>query len=519
MRPVLALALALSLPAQGPDPGKDPLEPMLRAHMAFLADGLLEGRGTGHRGGALAVRYLETQLQALGLQPLPNGTYRQAVPVAGIRIQPGSRLAFGDWVPDRGREVAYHLSGAAPSFSFGGGVVFVGHGITARDGSRDDYRGVDVKGRLVLMLVGDRPDTQGRSLGCAPENYYGRWAYKFEEAARRGAAAALLVHTEATASYPWSVVQAGWLGERFAPGGAVAAKPQLIGWIHQDAAARLAQRAGRRLEDLVAAADRADFRPQVLNLQASARVQARIRTFTEYNVAGVLPGTDPALAGEAVIASAHWDHLGPAEGGDCFHGAVDNASACAGALALAAEAVRRPLPRSQVFLFPCLEEQGMLGSRTWVQEAPWPLDKTVAVVNLESLNVIGPTRDIGLRGAREAGLWEASVAAARAVGLVPAPERPDAAGLYFRADHWPFAQAGVPAFSPGFSLDGGWDFLGDREAQQARAAAYNRDHYHRTSDRYDPAWDLWGMVQQVRFCQALMQALAAGGARPAAQRW
>lgn len=510
LRPLsLSLLTILTLGAEAPDPAEAPV----RAHMAFLADGLLEGRGTGLRGGALAVRYLETQLQALGLQPLADGSFRQGVPVAGMRMKSESRITFGGWTVHPGRDAAFTLSTPAEALAFTGEVVFVGHGITAKDGSRDDYRGLDVRGKLLIALVGDRPDTQAKSPGCSPENWYGRWAYKFEEAARHGAAGMLLIHTEASASYKWDVVEAGWLGERYAPG-AAAGPARVIGWIREGAARDLFHQAGQDLDRLVAAAHRPDFRPVSLGLKAEADLKATVRRFTEYNVAGLVPGTDPALAGEAVITSAHWDHLGPAPDGDCFHGAVDNASACGATLALAAEVVQRPTRRSQIFLFPCGEEQGMLGSEAWVRSPLWPLAKTVAVLNLESLNVVGPTRDIGLRGARQSGLWEASVAAAKAVGLLPAPEAPDRPGLYFRSDHWPFVRAGVAAFSPGFSLDGGWDYVGDREAQQARAAAFNRQHYHRTSDRYDPAWDLRGLIQQLRFAERLMRDLGNGASRP-----
>lgn len=510
-RSLLAL---LSLPLAGQV--KDFPEPAIRAHIAFLADGLMEGRGTGHRGGALTARYLETQLQGLGLQPV-GGSYRQDVAMAGIRIQAGSQIRFGSgakaWTLKPGRETAFHLSAPAEALRFEGEAVFVGHGIKAWDGSRDDFKGMNLKGKLLIGLLGERRDTLQRSPACGPENYYSRWTYKFEEAARQGAAGMLLIHTVKGASYGWEVIESGWLGERFVSA-ASKETPRLIGWLSEGAARKLLAQAGQDLDRLVASAEDPTFRPVPLGLPAEAHVKASIHRVTDANIAAMVPGTDPEAAKEAVIFSAHWDHLGPSPDGSCFHGAVDNATACAAVLAMAAQAARQPAPRTRIFFFPCAEEQGLIGTEAWVKAPRWPLDRTVAVINLESLNVLGPTRDIGLMGAREAGLWDLSVQAAREVGLVPAPPRLDRAGVYFRSDHFPFIKAGVPSFSPGISFDGGWDYVGDREAIQQKATAFNREHYHRPSDQYDPAWDLRGLLQQLRFAWRLGELLAEGRQRP-----
>jgi Zn-dependent M28 family amino/carboxypeptidase len=219
-------------------------------------------------------------------------------------------------------------------------------------------------------------------------------------------------------------------------------------------------------------------------------------------VAAILPGTDAELRKELVIYSAHWDHFGKGADGAIYTGAVDNATGCAAVLALAKALVHRPLKRSVMFLFPCAEEQGLLGSSAYVAAPLWPLERTVLDINLESLNVVGPTRDIGLLGSGEPFLRTLCVRAATATGLTVTPARPDPAGLCFRTDHYPFAKAGVPALSPGFSLDGGWDYLGDKAAAQATAADF-MNHYHRPSDRYDPAWNLEGLMQQVRFALEL----------------
>jgi Zn-dependent M28 family amino/carboxypeptidase len=392
-------------------------------------------------------------------------------------------------------------AGADPALKVDAPMVFVGHGITASDGSRDDYKGLDVKGRLLVMLVGDRRRGSATPLCCEPENYFGRWTYKFEEARRRGAAGVLLVHTDASAGYGWPVVRNGWAQERFQREG-TGQPGTLQGWITEATAVRLFRLADLDFRALAAGADDLEFRPVPLPVWAKGQLHSAIRKLEQSNVAGILPGTDAELRKELVIYSAHWDHFGRGADGAIYTGAVDNATGCAAVLALAKALVHRPLKRSVMFLFPCGEEQGLLGSSAYVAAPLWPLKRTVLDINLESLNVVGPTRDIGLLGSTEPFLRTLCVQAAAATGLAVTPARPDPAGLCFRTDHYPFAKAGVPALSPGFSLDGGWDYVGDKAAAQAKAQDF-MNHYHRPSDRYDPAWNLEGLMQQVRFALEL----------------
>jgi len=227
-----------------------------------------------------------------------------------------------------------------------------------------------------------------------------------------------------------------------------------------------------------------------------------VRRLEQGNVAGILPGTDPTLKQELVIYSAHWDHFGKGSDGAIYAGAVDNGTGCAAVLALAQTLAHQPPKRSVMFLFPCAEEQGLLGSSAYVAAPLWPLARTVLNINLESLNVIGPTRDIGLLGSSDPRLRALCAQAAAATGLVITAAKADPAGLCFRSDHFPFMKAGVPALSPGFSLDGGWDYLGDKAAAQAKASDF-LNHYHRPTDRYDPAWNLAGLMQQVHFALEL----------------
>ena len=497
---LLALLACLSLMAQVPRLD----ESTLRAHLAFLADDVLEGRGTGQRGGELAVRYLETQLQALGLAPANGTSYRQQVKLAGLRLEPtASSLRFegpqGALTPSLGDELA--LGAAAPEalLAVDAPLVFVGHGIA--DGHRDDYKGLDVRGRILVMLVGDRKNGPPMPLCCEAENYEGRWTYKFEEARRRGAAGALLIHTDASAGYGWAVVRNSWSQERFQRAGS--GQPGAVqGWLTEVAARRVFALAGRDLQALVAGADALTFQPVPLDLRARGTVRTTVRTLDQWNVAGLLRGWDLKRSRELVIYSAHWDHFGKGADWAIYTGAVDNATGCAGVLAIAKALAAKPLARSVLFFFPCAEEQGLLGSAAYVEAPLWPLARTRLVINLESLNVVGPTRDIGLLGSSEPALLKLCVRAAAATGLVLTPPKADPAGLCFRTDHFPFAKVGVPALSPGFSLDGGWDYLGDKATAQAKAAAF-MGRYHRPTDRYDPAWNLEGLQQQLRFALEL----------------
>jgi Zn-dependent M28 family amino/carboxypeptidase len=497
-----AVLACLSLAAQGPTVD----ETALRAHLAFLADDVLEGRGTGQRGGELAVRYLETQMQVLGLAPAHGTSYRQTVRLSGIRLEAAaSSLRFEGpkevLAPVLGTDLVMGAASAENATAVDAPLIFVGHGIAATDGSRDDFKGLDVRGRILVMLVGDRHTGPPMPLCCEPENLYGRWTYKFEEARRRGAAGALLVHTEASAGYGWPVVRNGWVQERFQREGS--GQPGAVqGWITEAMAIRLFASAGLDFRSLAAGADAASFRPVALPVQAKGRLSSAVRSLDQWNVAGILPGTDPELRKELVIYSAHWDHFGKGADGAIYAGAVDNGTGCAAVLALAQALVHRPLKRSVMFLFPCAEEQGLLGTSAYVAAPLWPLDRTVLDVNLESLNVVGPTRDIGVLGSKEPKLRALCAEAAATTGLALTPAKADPAGLCFRSDHFPFMKAGVPALSPGFSLDGGWDYLGDKAAAQAKASDF-LNHYHRPTDRYDHAWNLAGLMQQVRYALEL----------------
>jgi hypothetical protein len=517
--PALLAALALAAAPTGTPVAPRVLEAPLRAHLSLLADDLFEGRGTGQRGGALTVRYLETQLRALGLEPAVGGGFLQRVEVKGTMLDgAASTLRFrgpgGELTPVLMEDAVLASGQASPLVELSAEVVFAGYGIANAAERWDDWKGVDVTGKLLLLLVNEPPPTaeEPRRFDGLSLTEQGRWTWKFEEAARRGAAGVLLVHTTESASYPWSVVTTGFRGEKFQLASGPRGAP-LQGWVTEGFARRLAAVGGQALDALIAQAQRRDFRPVPLGVTATARLVSEVRSFTQENVAGLLRGTDPGLAAEAVVYSAHWDHFGLA-GGKLFNGAVDNASGCAAVLAMAQAAVASPARRSQLFLFTFGEEQGLLGATAWTRDPPWPLDRTVADLNLESLNFVGRARDVEFLGGERSTLLELGRAVAARSGLTLRPAEPDPSGLYFRSDHFPFARAGVPALSPGFSLAGQRDYLVDGEASRQKARL-NLARYHTEQDDYDPAWDLSGMVQQAQFVLDLGRAVADAPGRPA----
>jgi Zn-dependent M28 family amino/carboxypeptidase len=508
------LAAASSLASGNPTVREEPI----RAHMAFLADDLFEGRGTGQRGGDLAVKYLEAQLRALGLEPAAGDSFLQRVDVVGVKLlAERSRLAFrgpaGDFSPAFFDEVVYGASNGMPDNAIDAPVVFVGFGIDAPAERWDDYKGTDCRGKLLVMLVNEPPPTPDEPGRFDGENltYFGRWTYKFEEAARRGAAGVLLIHTDATATYGWSVARNGFQGEKFQLLDGPRLTP-LQGWIREDAARKLFALAGKDLDELRRQAQTRDFRSVDLSLRAVGQLVSAIRSFPQFNVAGVLKGTDPTLKDELVVYSAHWDGLG-FQDGRIYNGAVDNGSALATLLAMAQASVGHPTRRSQMFLFTCCEEQGLLGSAAYVQRPLWPLARTVADLNLESLNWVGPARDIEFLGGERSDLRELGEQTAREMGMVLRRSEPDVQGLYFRSDHFPFAKAGIPALSPGFSLAGQRDYLENPEASRSKARTF-LDRYHQESDDFDPSWDLRGMVQQGQFILNLGRRIADSQTRP-----
>jgi Zn-dependent M28 family amino/carboxypeptidase len=510
----LATSLALAYPAHAagkPAAGPVVQEAPLRGHLAFLSSDLLEGRGTGQRGGDLTVAYLETQALAVGLQPANGNSFRQSVKIAGVKAVPGESgvalVAGGKPLPlTFGKDWVWAPGDARPVHAMDAELVFVGYGITAPEEGWDDYKDIDCNGKVLVMLVNDPAPTtaEPNRFNGAGLTYYGRWTYKFEEAARHGAAGVLLIHTDASASYGWSVVQNSWMAERFqlAEGDLGAG---MEGWMTDATARALFGAAGQDLDKLRAAAEDKSFRPVPLGAYVKGESRAAVRTIEQYNVAGIVPGTDPKLKDEVVIYSAHWDHLGKQGDGpdNIYNGAVDNGSGTAALLAMAEEAAKKPAKRSQMFLWVAAEEQGLLGSAAYATKPLWPADKTAANLNLDSLNWVGATKDIGASGSERTDLGAMAAATAKSMGLHIAAAKPDLSGGYFRSDHFSFAKAGIPAFS----IHGGREWVKDPEGSAAKAKSYG-PKYHQVTDEFDPSWDFSGMVQMAQFTLNLGQNVA-----------
>jgi Zn-dependent M28 family amino/carboxypeptidase len=499
-------------------------EAPLRAHLSYLADDLFEGRGTGQRGGDLTVRYLETQAAIIGLKPANGKSYRQSVKLQGSTTRATSSIRFDvggrTLSPRLGSEMFVSNANGNPEVRFEAPLVFVGYGIDFEDERWNDYDGIDVKGKIVIAMVNDPKPTaaEPQRFGGKSMTYQGRWVYKYEEALRKGAAGILLIHTDESATYPWSVAASGHGREQFTLAGK---GNQMQGWLHEDMARTLFAAAGKNLDALRAQAEVRGFRAVDLGVRARVAIDTTQRVIEQFNVAGIVPGTDPALRDQAVIYSAHWDHLGRIDlgGGQerIWNGAVDNASGAAALLAMAQAAVQKPARRTQIFLWPCGEEQNLLGSLAYVREPLWPLAKTAADLNLDSMNFVGKTRDMGVAGAERSTLLASAAKVARSMGLRLAPATPDLGGAYFRADHFSFAKAGVPAFNVGsavFSGDGYFEFDHDHAHSSAKMVAF-KDRYHQQSDDYDPSWDLSGMVEQAQFTLNLGYEVANARAMPA----
>ena len=499
-------------------------EAPLRAHLAFLSDDLLEGRGTGQRGGDLAVRYLETQAAAMGLVPLPGANgYRQTVTLIGSQTLSNSQLRFETnkttLSPALGSEIVYGSSNGKADIDFEAPLVFVGYGVRASEERWDDFKAVDLKGKLLIMMVNDPQPSAAEPNRFAGKalTYYGRWTYKFEEAARQGAAGVLLIHTTPSASYAWNVPQTSFSHERFSLGKDGNA---LEGWLQEDTAKALFAAAGQDLDTLRALAETREFKPVAIDARVHVTLRSSVRKVEQQNIIGMVPGKDAKLKDQAVLYSAHWDHLGivqePGKPAQIWNGAVDNASGAAALLAMAQAAVAHPAKRTQIFLWPAAEEQGLLGSAFYVQHPLWPLAKTAADLNLDSMNFVGKTQDMGVAGSEHSSLFNSAASVAKKMGLHIAPSVPDLGGAFFRADHFNFVRAGVPAFNVGsavFSGDGSFAFDHDAEQEAAQMKAFKKD-YHTPRDRYNPAWDLSGMVQQAQFTLHLGYAVANDTAMP-----
>lgn len=511
---VASSLLSLSALAQTPAPARvSPAEKAaaariraggIRADVRYLASDLLEGRGPATRGDELTQAYIAARMEAIGLEPAGSAGYLQPFDIVGIRSLPPERFRV-----ERGgehvelREGVDFVAAAPPATEtrVSGEIVFVGFGIQAPEFQWDDYKGVDVKGKVLLVMNND-PEDDPRLFGGKTRLYYGRWDYKYAMAARLGAAGVLIIHTDASAGYRWQVVQTGWGAgrERFQlPSDSACAG--LRGWLTEDASRRVARLAGQDLDALRAAALTRSFRPVPLGASLDTVLRAEVRTKQTANVLGRIPGSDPALAQEAVIYTAHHDHLGlkpdarPGEDA-VYNGALDNASGVAGMLAVA-EAVRA-LPaapkRTIYFAAVGVEEQGLLGSEYLAAHPPVPPGRIAANLNIDGLNTYGRTRDLTLVGFGKSNLDDRVKALAAMQGRVVKPDPFPDKGFFYRSDQLNFARIGVPAAY----ADAGLDVIGRPAGWgAARQDEYESRHYHQVSDELRD-WDLAGGVEDAQ---------------------
>lgn len=482
----------------------------IRAQVRFLASDLLEGRGTGQRGGDIAAEYIATQFALYGLAPAgDNGTFLQKVPLEGIATQSDSTLAL---LPDKGApiDLKYRTDFVAmdntgkPRNDIDAGIVWMGYGVAAPEFNWNDYRDIDVRGKVLLMLVNQPQLNDPKSFGRAL-TYYGRWTYKFEEAARMGAAGVILIHKTEMASYGWNVVRNSWSGERSQLRHDPSPKLALAAWLQFDAARKLAQACGMNLDEMIAAAGKRGFKPIALPAKARATILSKVRDFDSSNVIARLAGTDPSLRNEAVLYSAHYDHLGivPGMAGDnIYNGAQDNATGVAILLEIARAfaAARQPPKRSIYFASVTAEEQGLLGSDYLGKHPPLPARDISVALNYDDVPPLGVPEEVNVAGAERTTFYLTVERTARQFGLDIVPDARPEAGHYYRSDHFSFARAGVPAFS----IDEGDKYRGhDREWGTQQAEDYVAHRYHQPSDEYRPAMDFRGDAVMARFGIAL----------------
>lgn len=495
-------------------------EDAIRARIKFLSSDLLEGRGTGARGGEIAANYIAAQMEALGLKGAgANGSFFQPVSLVGVKADPSTKLNIS------GRNGKESLKFADEYVAFTGAqteevdidadLVFVGYGINAPEQRWNDYKGgpEDYRGKILVMLVNDPPATTAEPnlFGARTLTYYGRWTYKYEEAARRGAVGAILLHTDQSAGYNWGVVRTSngsWRFDIARTAGDDTPFLKLRSWVTDDSARKIMKLAGKDLDDLRAKAASRDFQPVALNLKAKINLKSEVKRVQAPNVVGILPGSDPKLRDEYVVYSAHWDHLGVGapdkEGDTIYNGALDNATGVASVLAIAEALAKLPPAqrprRSSLFLFPTAEEQGLIGAEWYSKHPVVPLEKTAANVNLDSMNVLGRTRDFIPLGAERSSLKAVVAAVARERGMRVSPDARPEQGSFFRSDHFPFAKVGVPSIS----LKEGNEYEGHtKEWGEEQFKAYNTAHYHQPSDEYSDSWDFRGMLQETEIAMAI----------------
>lgn len=526
IRPFLCLAVAAplafgALAAKTDAPGQSAWERINAAsileRIKILSSDEYEGRAPASKGETLTTSYIESQFKRMGLKPgNPDGTYFQSVPMVGITADPSAELVFTEDASGKrdtlkfGDDFVAWTKRKQPAINAEADLVFVGYGVVAPEYHWDDFKGVNVKGKIIVVLINDPPVPDPHDPSKLDEKtfkgkamtYYGRWTYKFEEAAAKGALGCLIVHQTGPAGYPWGVLRSSNTGEQFSlmTADKGVSRCAVEGWITYEKAKALFALAGKDFDALEKSAVSRDFHPIDLRVKASLGVHNTIRTINSKNVVGKVEGSDPVLRDEYVIYTAHWDHLGigPEVNGDTiYHGAVDNASGVAGLADLAdVFAHLQPPPRRSIlFLSVTAEEKGLLGSQYYSEHPLYPLSKTLAEINMDGLNVLGRTRDIEIIGLGQSTLDDVVKGVAAEQGRVVKPDAEPEKGYYYRSDHFNFAKQGVPALDP----DSGVDYIGRPAGWGLKMRdKYTSEDYHKPSDKIKPYWDLSGAVEDLR---------------------
>lgn len=517
----MLVAIAACQPADTPAASGEPIPAEAVAaidtatvarHIRVLAADSLEGRLPGTVGEEKTVAYLKSQFSALGINGgAADGSYIQNVPLVGITVKGAPVLTFAKggtrqdlrWRDDY---VAWTKHVAPDARLTNSELVFVGYGTEAPEFAWDDFKGMDVAGKTLVMLVNDPPLDDTTQFGGKRMTYYGRWTYKYEQGMRHRAAGVLLVHETERAGYPFAVVQ-GKTAEQFdlvTPDKNMS-RADVEGWITLDQAQALFTMAGLSFDSLKAAAATREFKPVSLGVSATVTLTNTLRTVDSRNVIAKLDGSDPALRDEYVIYTAHWDHFGIGDkvnGDSIYNGAADNASGTAGLLAMAKAfaAMKTPPKRSILFLSVTAEEQGLLGSQYYSVIPVYPLSKTLANINMDGLNTWGPTKDLTVIGLGASELDDYATAAAAEQGRVLRPDAEPEKGFYYRSDHFNFAKQGVPAFDP----SEGVDFVGKPAGYgMQKRNEYTANDYHKPQDEIKPGWDLTGAVLDLNLFLAI----------------
>jgi Zn-dependent M28 family amino/carboxypeptidase len=483
----------------------------IRAHVRFLADDLLEGRGTGQRGGDIAAQYIATQFALYGLKPAgDNGTYLQKVPMVGVTTLPESTFTI---VSNSGQPMNLKLlddyvtsnQTQQPQSDINTEIVYVGYGIEAPEYNWDDYKSTDVKGKVLLMLVNEPPSDDPRFFKGKALTYYGRWTYKYEEAARKGAVGVILIHKTDMASYGWDVVRNSWSGEAAYLKAEGVPKLTAASWVQLEVARKLAATAGMDLDKMMLEARSRDFRPVPLPARLQAHLVSGIRPFDSNNVIAMLPGSSARLKNEAVMYTAHYDHLGiaPNQPGDkIYNGANDNATGCGILLEIAraySAAGTKPA-RSMIFASVTGEEKGLLGSEYLGKHPPIPAGNISLDLNYDDVPPLGSPEETEVSGSERTDFYPVVQSTAKDFRLAIRPDARPEAGHYYRSDHFSLARVGVPSFS----INEGMKYKGhDTNWGMQQAEDYTAKRYHQPTDEYHPDMDFTGDAAMARFGFAL----------------